>query len=67
MDFGLFEQPFVDPKRLEFLKKKLKEDFGHSDMKKLRNGLRPISPDEMPIIGALSHCPNVILNVGYGP
>ena len=30
-------------------------------------GLRPLSPDDMPIIGPMRSFPNVILNVGYGP
>ena len=35
-------------------------------MKRLRLGLRPLSPDNIPIIGPLKHYPNIILNVGYG-
>ena len=47
-------------------------DFGltredlEQNMRLLRTGLRPISPDEMPIIGPLRQFPNVFLNVGYG-
>lgn len=44
----------------------LSEEQLEKQMKMLSSCLRPISADEAPIIGPLSHFPNVILNVGYG-
>jgi len=35
-------------------------------MKRLRLGLRPLSPDNFSIIGPMKYYPNIILNVGYG-
>ena len=73
VDWGCFSKPFVDPKRVEFLKHQLCDDFGldieevSSRMSLLKTGLRPVSPDEMNIIGPMTHFPNVILNTGYGP
>ena len=73
VDFCVNSEPFVDPLRVKYLKEKLQIDFGLSleevekNIKRLRTGLRPMSPDEFPIIGPLSHYPNVFLNVAYGP
>lgn len=69
----MFTQPFVDQKRLKFLYKQLSQDYEipleevEPRISKLRTGLRPISPDELNIIGPMKHFPNVILNTGYGP
>ena len=30
-------------------------------------GRRPVSPDNLEIIGAMKHYPNIIMNLGYGP
>lgn len=32
-----------------------------------RMGFRPLSPDSMPVIGAMQMYPNVVLNSCYGP
>ena len=32
----------------------------------MRSCLRPQSIDDLPIIGAMSHFPNVVLNLGHG-
>ena len=72
VDFGTFTEPFMDDKRIKYLHKVIRKDFGLTDadlkekMKLLRSCLRPISPDEVPIIGPLRYHPNVILNVAYG-
>ena len=37
------------------------------NMRNFRLGLRPMSPDNLEIIGPMRSFPNVVLNVGYGP
>ena len=52
--------------------KQVADDFGTTveDIQKralrTRACLRPMSSDNIPIIGAMTHYPNVVLNVGYG-
>ena len=36
-------------------------------IKDLHVGRRPLTPDNLEIIGAMKQYPNIILNVGYGP
>ena len=36
------------------------------DMQNLTVRLRPVSPDDLPIVGPMAHYPNVILNAGHG-
>ena len=71
-DFGIFKKPWIDQERLNFGIKQVADDFGTSveDIKKralrTRACLRPMSSDNIPIIGPMRHFPNVLLNVAYG-
>lgn len=73
VDWGCFDKPFVDEKRIAFLHRQLSYDMGmpieevKQSISKMRPGLRPVSPDEMIIVGPMKHFPNVIINTGYGP
>ena len=69
VDFGCIQTPFTDEARIQFIKRKVTEFFGieNPELHNLHIGLRPISPDNLEIIGPMKQYPNVILNVGYGP
>ena len=71
-DFGIFKKPSIDPERIAHGFKQVAEDLGTSakDIESralnLRACTRPMSPDDLFIVGPMRHFPNVILNVGYG-
>ena len=71
MDFGIHEEAFLDKDRVAHVLKNYQNDFKitshESDLfKNMRSCLRPQSVDDLPVIGPMSHFPNVILNLGHG-
>ena len=58
---------------MNYIRQNLAKDLGMcqdeitENMRDFRLGLRPMSPDNLEIIGPMRQFPNVILNVGYGP
>lgn len=72
-DIGCFQEPYYDPKRWQMARAHLARDYGLSEeeienkMEKMVVGRRPLSPDNLEIIGAMKYYPNIILNLGYGP
>jgi len=69
VDFGCFRKPEPDPKRIEYIKKRVSTYMADPNpvLNKLWVGLRPFTPDNLEIIGPMKHYPNVVLNMGYGP
>ena len=65
-DFGLFEKPTMDEKIYADVIKSLNSEVKGKPVLQ-RVGIRPISPDILPMVGPMKMCPNVVLNVGYGP
>ena len=80
LDFGCFKEPFFDQSRVDFLRRHISKEFGF-EMKgdiipeesnaercftNFRLRRRPISPDDVLILGPMRDYPNVILNVAYG-
>ena len=73
MDFGVHDEAFIDEDRVKLLRKNYENDFKFektegpdADWKDLRSCLRPQSTDDLPIVGAMTHHPNVLLNIGHG-
>ena len=67
MDFGVHDAPFIDPKRVKYLRKTYKQHFElEGDWTSLKAALRPQSVDDLPILGPLSKYPNVLMNAGHG-
>ena len=45
------------------------EDFNvgsPEDVKNIWSGLRPLSPDDFPIVGTMAYYPNIVINAGHG-
>lgn len=57
---------------MDFIKRSLQRDLGLSmdqidaNMDRLRVGMRPLTADSVPFVGALKHYPNIVINCGYG-
>jgi len=57
-----------DPRRVRFLKNVVSDKLDKSELYKYENlntCLRPVPPDDIPILGPLRHYPNVFLNAGH--
>ena len=76
-DFGIWQEhdykKNFDPKRWDYITRTLAHDYGWT-LKQVeektvlrRMGFRPLSPDSLPVIGAMQMYPNVVLNSCYGP
>ena len=63
----MHEESFVDDERAKHLLNMYKTDFNlEGEVKNFRTCLRPQSHDDLPIVGAMSYFPNVVLNLGHG-
>lgn len=68
-DFMLTDRVKPDEERIQFCKDRMSKDMGltSQDNIKLANvGLRPLTPDTIPVMGPIKQYPNVILNTGAG-
>ena len=69
MDIGCHEQSFLDPRRVNYLRSIYETDFNiqsaEEDWRDLWSGLRPLSPDDLPIVGPMAYYPNVVINAGH--
>lgn len=57
-----------DPRRVRYLKNLVADLMDKNEAhsyKNLNTCLRPVPPDDMPVIGPLKHYPNVFLNAGH--
>lgn len=59
VEFGCFEEKFYDQGRMNYIKQNLAKDLGmcqdeiQESMRDFRLGLRPMSPDNLEIIGPM--------------
>ena len=68
----MFRKPYFDQERWDYVKSRLRHDYGWSEEQFERQailrhmGMRPLSPDSLPVIGSMQRHPNVVLNTSYG-
>lgn len=68
VQFTTIDDKEMDPDRVEYMQKTLREVTGWDDIKfeNYWTCLRPVSSDDMPIIGKFPKLDNVYVNTGHG-